>query len=88
MSDGDDSLRVYGVEDPPWFAAPGYSRTGVEMWEANGRRWFESAPCCVSPVAISLEDKAALTCRTGNWPANGRAWSRLPRWQRAKVRPA
>lgn len=86
MSD-DDTLRVYGAEDEVEFSRPGYSRTGIEMWEENGRRWFEYHPGLVSPVAITLEEKAALTCHTGHWPTNGRAWLRLPRWQRAEVRP-
>lgn len=85
MSDGDDNMRVFGVEDPVEFAESGYSRTGIEMWEAHGRRWFEKCVGSVSPVAITLEAKAALTTETGNWPANERAWRLLPRWQRAEL---
>lgn len=85
MSEGNDVCRIFGSEDPVEFAAPGYSRTGVEMWESHGKRWFELCSGAVSPVAITLEAKAVLTTETGNWPANDRAWTRLPRWLRAEL---
>ena len=88
MSVGDERLRVFGAEDPVEFTAPGYSRTGIEMWVAGGARWFEQLEGGVSPVAITLEEKAALGCNTGHWPSNEKNWRLLPRWQRAQVRPA
>lgn len=82
-----NELVSFGTSDPVEFAEPGYSRTGIELLEHNGRRWFEYSECLVSPVAITLEDKAALTCKTGNWSHNYRAWLLLPQWQRAVVKP-
>jgi hypothetical protein len=64
------------------------SRTGLSTERNDGMTWHEYAPCCVADEpGLLLEEKAALTCQTGNWPHNARAWDLLPRWQRAQVQP-
>jgi hypothetical protein len=61
------------------------SRTGLSTECHEGRKWTQYEPGSIAEVGLTLEEKAALTCQTGNWPHNDRAWARLPRWQRAEL---